>query len=170
MQKELRITGPKGYLVWLALNQPAVYQKVRAELIKKLPQNLSGLGYVASDPTLVTIGLDPSLVKDPVINAAPQGASSTWSDTLKNIVSAIGIGYATKKQIDSQAELNRIQLDRVRQGLPPMNVDPATMGLTTASASIGFSSGTQKMLMFGGLAFLGVWLLTSLRGGRAAHS
>lgn len=173
MQKEIQVTGPKGYLIWLAQNQPALYREVREKLRPMLPNDLKGyasgsLGGLGqtSQVQLQTIGLDMSLLKDPVIAAAPQGASSTWADTLQNVLQGVAVAYSTKQQIDAQAKLNQIQLDRIRQGLQPMNVDPATLGLQTASATIGIAPNTQKMLMWGGLAILGVWVLTSF-GGRA---
>lgn len=167
-QKELPITGPKGYLVWLAMNQPKLYAQVRAKLKDRVPQNLSGFGEV--DQSLVSIGVTADVASDPIINSAPQGASSTWADALKNILSTVAVGYSAKQQIDAQNKLNQIQLDRLRQGLPPLNVDPASLGLSTASASIGLSSNTQRLFIYSGIAFLGVWLLTSMRGGRRAHT
>jgi hypothetical protein len=177
MQNEIQVTGAKGYLIWLAQNQPDLYKQVREKLRPMLPKDLGaymrgtlgGLG-VDSQVQLQTIGVDLSLLKDPVIAAAPQGASSTWSDTLANVLQGVAVAYSTKQQIDAQAKLNQIQLDRIRQGLQPMNIDPASLGLQTASASIGIAPNTQKMLMWGGGAILGVWILTSVLGGRRARA
>lgn len=177
MQNEIQVTGAKGYLIWLAQNQPGLYRQVREKLRPMLPKdlgaymrgNLGGLG-IETQVQLTNIGLDTSLLKDPIIAAAPQGASSSWSDTLQNILTGVATAYSTKKQIDAQAELNRIQLDRIRQGLPPANVDPTTLGLQTASASIGIAPNTQKFLMWGGLGILGAWVLTSVMGGRRSRA
>jgi hypothetical protein len=177
MQKEIQVTGAKGYLIWLAQNQPQLYSQVREKLRPLLPRDLGAymrgtLGGLGQDATiqLQSIGFDTSLIKDPVIAAAPQGASSSWSDTLANVLKGVAVAYSTKQQIDTQAKLNQIQLDRIRQGLPPLSVDPASMGLQTASASIGIAPNTQKLLMWGGLGVLGVWLFTSLVGGRRRHA
>lgn len=172
MQKEIQVTGPKGYLIWLAQNQPARYAKVRERLKQQLPNlgaymrgALGGLG-IDAQVQLQEIGVDQSLIADPVIAAAPQGASSSWADTLSNIVAALGVGYATVKKANTQAKLDSIQLDRVRQGLPPVPIDPTSLGLSTATVGVGLTGNTQKLVMYGGLAILGVWVLTSVVGGR----
>lgn len=169
-QKELPVTGPKGYLVWLATNQPKLYAQVRERLKTRVPANLSGLGFGALDQSLLQVGITADVASDPIINSAPQGASSTWADTLSTILKTVAVGYSTKQQIDAQNKINQMQLDRLRQGLPPLNIDPASYGLQTASASIGIAPNTQKMLMLGGAAVLGVWLLTSFTGRRRAHA
>lgn len=169
MQKEIQVTGPKGYLIWLAQNQPERYAKVRERLKQHLPKDLGaymrgtlgGLG-LETQVQLQEIGVDQSLIADPVIAAAPQGASSSWADSLSNIVAALGVGYATVKKANTQAKLDSIQLDRVRQGLPPVPIDPTSLGLSTATVGVGLTGNTQKIVMWGGLGVLGVWLLTSL--------
>jgi hypothetical protein len=163
-QKELRVTGPKGYLVWLALNQPRLYKQIRPRLLASMPANLSGFG--STNLSLTAMGVSPAIESDPLINAAPSGASSKWADTLQTILGAAATVYTTKTQIDAQKRINDMQLDRLRQGLPPLNIDPGQYGLATASASIGVSEGTRKWLTYGGLAVVGAWILTSLVGGR----
>lgn len=163
MQESVHITGPKGYLIWLAANQPQIYARVRDRLRNVIPASaLAGFG---ADP-LTAITLDTSLISDPVINAAPEGASSSWADTLGNILKTVAVGYSTKQQVDAQKQLTAIQLDRIRQGLPPVNVDPTKLGLSTATVGVGLTSGTQNFLMLGGAALLGVLLLK----GRRSHA
>lgn len=170
MPKPVQVTGAKGYLIWLAQNQPALYARVREKLLANMPQDFGA--YMPAprfgDVVLQDIGVDQSLVKDPVIQAAPTTASSSWADTLSNVLSAVGIGYATKKKIDAQSQLNQIQLDRIRQGLPPYPVDPTSLGLSTATVGLGLTSNTQKLLIYGGGAILAVWVVTSLMGRRRA--
>lgn len=163
-QKELPVTGPKGYLVWLASNQPIIYQQIRERLRAQLPSNLSGFG--ATDVSLTQFGVSPAIASDPIINSAPQGASSSWANTLQTILAGAATIYSTKTQIDAQRRLNEMQLDRIRQGLPPLNIDPSSLGLSTASASLGISGDTRKWLTWGGLGLLGAWILTSAMGRR----
>lgn len=163
-QKELRVSGAKGYLVWLAQNQPIIYSNIREKLRRQLPQNLSGFGVV--DASLLNFGVPESIASDPIINSAPTGASSAWADALKNILNAGAVIYTTKTQIDAQKKLNDMQLERIRQGLPPLNIDPAALGLATASASVGLTPNTQKFLMWGGVAVIGAWVFSSMFGGR----
>lgn len=167
MSTPIEVTGAKGYLIWMAKNQPALYAKVRERLITSMPLG-AYMAHPFGDVALQDFSLDTSLVSDPVIQSAPTTASSSWADTLASVVKAVGVGYATKKQIDAQSQLNQIQLDRVRRGEQPVNVDLSSMGLSTATLGLGLTGNTQNLVIWGGAAILAVWLLTSLTKKRRA--
>ncbi len=61
---------------------------------------------------------------------------------------------ATVQMADSQRKLINLQLDRARQGLPPLDASAYTPGI-----SVGLSQPLEKGLLLGG-AILLFWLLT----------
>ncbi len=62
---------------------------------------------------------------------------------------------------DSQRRLLAVQLDRAKGGLPPLNISQYGMGV-----SLGLSPDVQKILVFGGVALLGVFLYSTMKRGR----
>ncbi len=59
---------------------------------------------------------------------------------------------------DFQRRLLNIQLDRAEQGLPPL--DPGQYGV---GVNVGLSPDTQKLLIVGGLALVGLFLFVGSR-------
>jgi hypothetical protein len=71
----------------------------------------------------------------------------SWIDTLQRLLPVVAATYQQKQILD-------IQVERARQGLPPLNANQVAAGV-----NVGIDPQTQKMLMiFGGLA-LGFGLL-----------
>lgn len=54
-------------------------------------------------------------------------------------------------------QLNQINVNRAKQGLPPINTAAYGTGI-----NVGLSADTQKLVMYGGIALLGVLLVNSL--------
>jgi hypothetical protein len=152
MAKQVTTPGQKGFLLWVKLNQPKLYDAYRATL-KKNMQTLKGLGDDGSpDPTA-----PPDSAPDPATSAPPAPASSSWADATKNILLSASQVYLAKTQIDNQSKLLDTQLARARAGLPPLNIDPASYGLQP-TIGVGLSSSTQKLVMYG-LIGIGALLL-----------
>lgn len=156
MGKVITEKGGKGFLMWVRANQPRLY----AEFLRHYnTQSVSGLGMGATDDPLT-----PSFVysmSDPAQTAAPAPPTPSWVDSVTNLFKAAGQAFLTKTQVDAQGKLLDTQLARARAGLPPLNIDPSSYGLQP-TVGVGLTSSTQSLLMYGGLAALGVWLLTSL--------
>lgn len=146
----IRTTGAQGFLDWLKAYQPYLFKAVKDKLPK---QALSGLGIDA-------------LTND-TSAASSTGASPSWLDTIKNLVTAAGTAYLTKSQVDAQKDILDMQLTRARQGLSPLAIDPTTFGLPGPSVNVGLSSDTSKLLMYGGLAAAALLLFsTFMKHGR----
>ena len=82
--------------------------------------------------------------------AQSQTPGESWVDTLARILPSV---LATVQQKD----LLDVQVQRAKQGLPPLDVSQYTSGV-----SVGLSQQTKDLLLYGGLAAMGVWLVTSL--------
>ncbi len=86
--------------------------------------------------------LAPSIV-DKVAETQTPGES--WIDALSRILPTI---VATVQQ----RQLLQVQIERARQGLPPLDVSQYTSGV-----SVGLSQDTKQLLMYGGIAALAIW-------------
>lgn len=144
--------GMRGFLVWAKKRvDPRVYAAFASKFQSGLPK-LSGLGDDASDLPLVSAA-------DPAATASAAPATSTWSDTVSNLFKGLSTIYLTKTQLDAQSKIIDTNLARAKQGLAPLDVSAYSLNPTVG---VGLSSSTQTLLMYGGLAFLGVWLVTSM--------
>lgn len=71
----------------------------------------------------------------------------------------LATGFAQYKlaqqQLDTSKQITALQLQRAQAGLPPLQIDPNTMGVP--SVSVGLSSDTQALIRYGligvGIAF-----------------
>lgn len=140
--------GQKGFLIWMKKNLPRTYQGIAAEL--KRTSQLNGL----------------ALTADPALIATPAPATSSFANTLKDLATVYAQSYLTKKQIDAQNQVLNIQLQRAQQGLAPLDINLEQYGLPRPSVAVGVDSDTQKMLLYGGLALAGLWIFSTLFGGR----
>lgn len=70
-------------------------------------------------------------------------------------ISAVGRAVTTVVMADYQRDLLRLQLERARQGLPPL--DASQYG---AGVSVGLSPSTQQLLILGGVGLLAVLFLS----------
>lgn len=154
------------YMAWLKKKQPYFYNIV----IRKFPQakGLAGMGTIGlSDMTFpMTAGGSVSITEE----KKDAAVTSTWADTLKNIIASASQVYLTKAQIDAQKKLTSLQLDRVQQGLAPLDIDPQTMGLPGPSVSFGVTSDTKKLLLWGGLGVAALVIFSQLSGGRGRRA
>lgn len=80
-----------------------------------------------------------------------QATGEAWYESLARLLPTLAATY-------QQKQLLQIQVDRARQGLPPLNASQYGAGF-----NIGLSQDTQNMILIGGLALLGVFLLTRKR-------
>jgi len=62
---------------------------------------------------------------------------------------------------EQQRNLNELNLERARKGLPPLNTSQY-MAQSAPQFRAGLTPDTQNMLMMGGAAILGVWLLSAI--------
>ena len=134
----ITVPGAKGFLLYFKQAQPQIY----AELLKRLgSQSLSGLG-------------------DLVDTTPATPPSNTWSDTLSKLLTSASQVYIAKNQLDAQNKIIDTQLARAKQGLPPLNINPAQYGITP-TVSVGVAPGLQTMLLWGGLGIAGIFLISS---------
>ncbi len=142
--------GMKGFFAWMAQTQPVIHER----LIKRIASpSLSGLGITAPDVT-------------PAVVQSTQPAAQSTADKVKDIVLALSQGYLTVQQMNAQKKVLDLQLSRAKQGLPPLSLDMSQYGLTGPQVSVGLSSDTRTMLLYGGLGLAAVLLLPKFLRGR----
>jgi hypothetical protein len=83
-----------------------------------------------------------------------QQSGESWIDSVARLLPIIA---AT----DQQRQLLQVQVDRARQGLPPLNVSQYSAGV-----QVGMSSDLKQLLMIGGAAALAIMLFGAHRIGR----
>lgn len=149
LNKPIKEVGQRGFLLWLKSRQPRVYQSVRANWNQT--KQLSGFGAITSDPATT---------------APASAASPTWANTITQLVTTASQVYLTAEQMKAQRDLMRTQLLRAQQGLAPLDIDPSVYGLQP-TARVGFTSDTQKLLIYGGLGVAALWMLGIFKRGRA---
>lgn len=89
-------------------------------------------------------------------DVATDPATTPWLTQLINNVATSAGQILTLKQ---QNDLARVQLDRARAGLAPLDPDSYA-----AQLRVGLAPSTQSMLMWGAVAGLGVYLVVKLTG------
>jgi hypothetical protein len=161
-------SGIRGYLQWLQRAQPRLYREVRAKLPK---MHLAGLAGNTANLGMGDVTFSPVKIPDlattlqmPNIGMTPANTSAGTLETIKNIVTTAAGAYLTAQQLKAQNEITRIQLDRARQGLPPLDIDPARYGLQP-TVGIGIEGDTMKKIGIGFAALLGVMALSGRRRG-----
>lgn len=83
-----------------------------------------------------------------------QQPGESWIDSAARLVTIIA---AT----DQQRQLLQVQVDRAKQGLPPLNISQYAAGV-----QVGISSDLKNLLIFGGAAALAIMLFGAHRIGR----
>lgn len=73
-------------------------------------------------------------------------------------IDSVARAMTTVAMFDYQRDILRLQLERARQGLPPL--DAAQYG---AGVSVGISPSTQQLLILGGVGLLAVLFLSRRR-------
>lgn len=82
---------------------------------------------------------------------AQQGTSETWYDALARLLPVMASTY-------QQKQLLSVQVERARQGLPPLDVSQYAPGV-----NVGLDEKTQKLLIYGGVAALLLFAWGTLR-------
>jgi hypothetical protein len=77
-----------------------------------------------------------------------QNPNENWTDTFTKIATNIGLGV-------QQMQLMNLNVQRARQGLPPIDV----ASYAGAGVNVGLSAGTQQLVTYAGLALVGLVLL-----------
>lgn len=90
--------------------------------------------------------LAPSIV-DKIEETQTPGES--WIDTLARILPSVLASVQQKQLLD-------VQIERARAGLPPLDVSQYTPGV-----AVGLSQSTKDLVVYGGLAVLGLWAFSS---------
>jgi hypothetical protein len=139
---DLSKTGIEGLVEWLRKYQPALLARVGPKLQQ---MQLSGLGLVDDAST-----------------------TSTFADTLKQLLTTGASVYLTKTQLDAQKRIIDLQVARAQQGLPPLDIDPTTAGVPNFSVGVSKDTKTLALWLGGGLA--AVILVSSLMGSRRSRS
>jgi len=73
-----------------------------------------------------------------------------WYDSLAKLLPALTATYQQKQILD-------VQVERAKQGLPPLNATQFSAGV-----NVGIAPETQKMLMYGAIGLGAIFLLTAL--------
>jgi len=77
-----------------------------------------------------------------------QNPNEKWTDTFAKIATNLGLGF-------QQYQLMNLNVERARQGLPPIDV----ARYSGAGVNVGLSAGTQQLVTYAGLALVGLVLL-----------
>lgn len=105
----------------------------------------------------------------------PSAPQTPLTDTLSSLANTVLQVVSTGMQIKSQQDLARINMQRLQQGLQPINYNQIPGIVPTGQVQVGVDSGTQTALMLGLGAVAVVLLFGSLKksGGsrrRYAHA
>ena len=171
--KEGAAPGWPGFLAWLAAVHPNVYSAVEVaqpdivdaiETAKVSPgARLNGLNFASNPEWAWNLGSVASPVPAGPVDASPGSVivpGTGVSNSIQSLIQTVTQAGAAYLSLDQQKRVLKMQLDRARQGLPPLDVgaylDP-NQGL-----NVGLNTGTQRTLLYvvGGLG--AVFLLSRL--------
>lgn len=188
---EIAETGLRGFLKWLQREQPEVYKLVAPKIAQTAPTGFSDyrsskitamrtragalsqrrFGSLGDDPTgLVDIQFDANSLSTPDLpidtaDAANTGPSSTGiMDTIGSIVNGVFQAGLAFNSLQTAKQVTNLQLQRAQAGLPPLNIDMSRLGVP--SVSVGLTSGTSQLVMYGVGALLVVMLIGGLSKSR----
>ncbi len=103
-----------------------------------------------SDYEMVFGEIAPNYVE---LVSANQQPTESWLQTATRIMSSLTATYQQKQLLD-------IQIDRARQGLPPMDMS----GYTGLGVNVGVSEGTRQTALIVVAVLAGTYLLPKLLG------
>ena len=83
--------------------------------------------------------------------ASTQLPGESWIDTATKLLTAVTM-------TQQQRSLMQLNIERARQGQPPIDIN----AYTGVGVNVGLSQGTQQLVMYGGLALIAVYLFNSL--------
>lgn len=88
------------------------------------------------------------------IVASQQAPTESWIDSLSRLLPTLAATYQQKQLLD-------VQVDRARQGLPPLNTNQYGAGI-----NVGVSQDTQKLLMYGAIGLGALFVFSTLMKGK----
>lgn len=135
--------GMKGFFEWLNKKNPRLYGATMR--VARSP-GLAGLGITAGDVV-------------PEAAATPAAVKPSTAERIREILMAAGQTYLTVAQVKAQQRVLDTNLKRAQQGLAPLDVNLPQYGFTGAQATVGLSSDTQRVLLWGAVIFAGAYLL-----------
>lgn len=130
--------GTKGFFIWLQRNMPRTYKDVQREL--RTAGQLSGFG-----------------ATDLIAQSSEVPITKSLAQTIQDIATIAAQGYLTKKQIDAQQDILKMQLLRAQQGLPMEDINLAQYGLQP-SVGVGVTPETKQLLIWGAVGLGAVYL------------
>lgn len=164
----IKATGAKGFLQWLATENPRTYSRVRDQLSVLIgngslgagpgsgSQQLSGLGdcglCAVSLPTNLTCSVAPINTCSVTSYAPSSGSSSTnWLSTISTLVQGAETAITAN-------QATQVQLQRAKAGLPPLNLSAYGVS-TTPGLNLGLSSSTLGTIgIVAVLAVIGIFI------------
>lgn len=115
-----------------------------------LPARLHSLRAVHG---LGALGATGTASSTSVVAATPSTAATpSWMSSITSAISALGQAYLTKTQISDAQTIFDTNLQRAQAGLAPLPTNPANYGLPSPQLNVGLASGTQNLLLYGGIA------------------
>jgi hypothetical protein len=140
--------GWPGFVGWLATVHPKLYDTVRVTqpgIVASIESNRSNGSVLSGD------------------EAGVPGAATSAS-ALQTLAQTVVQAGATILPLIQQQKVLKLQLERAKQGLPPLDVgayiDP------NQGVNVGLTPATQKTLLWLGGGVVGAYLLTRLLGRR----
>ena len=163
---DIEDTGTRGFLKWLQAAQPGIYARIAAELPRKAPQlftdfeagggnagaevrRLSGLGDTLQpiDLSAVDAGSIPQVdVADAANSTATDTGTANW---LSSLINGVSSAYLTVNQAQQNDAIIQAQLQRAKDGLPPLSINPQASGVPIISA--GGLGGSGSVWLIGGV-------------------
>ena len=142
------------FLKWADKTYPGLSRYVEKGTNQKIPRGLFGLGEITTFPPGEDAYYEASLTSEPV----PE-ETSIWDDMLNFAKEAIPAYF----QYENNKRITDIQLERAKQGRPPIDTSqytapPVTVQHEFSPGSLGFDDDTKKTLLTGA-AILGALLL-----------
>lgn len=138
--------GWPGFVGWLAATHPKLYNVVR----------VSAPGIVA--------GIESNHTNGSVLAGDGDAAPNTSANALQTLAQTVVQAGAAILPLVQQQKVLKLQLERAKQGLPPLDVgayiDP------NQGVNVGLTPATQKTLLWLGGGLAGALLLTRILGRR----
>lgn len=109
---------------------------------------------------MVSVG--PSAATGPATTFQPATPpkKAGWLDNLLSFAPQMFMGYT---QLSMQRQIAKINLERLRQGLPPLSPTQTETYVQRPGVSVGLSPATRNMVIIGGVG-LGAILLLGMMG------
>lgn len=106
------------------------------------------------------IEVAPSAATSPATTFQPatEPKKTGWLDNILNLAPQMFLGFT---QISMQRQIAKVNLERLKQGLPPLSPTQTEAYVQRPGVSVGLSPATRNLIMFGGLG-LGAILLIGI--------